>query len=259
MCWHVDEDGTPCGHAIESQSATHIINQILAMDEGTRLMLLAPVIRGKKGNHKEIFDTLIKQGFVRARVNGAVVDLRQAGGDTEDAAVMKLDRYKAHNIEAVVDRIVIKNLAEDKDNEVRSRVADSVELALKTSEGLIVVSELVDRAKDEWGDTLYSEKYACPNHPESSLEDLEPRLFSFNSPYGACAKCSGLGIVLEFDEDLIVPDQEKSIAEGAIEVWRGGGRRNNIYYGKLLKKFCKYFEVDNTTPFKKLTKSIRRI
>lgn len=258
-CWHVDEDGKPCGHLIASQSATQIIDQIMAMPADSRLMLLSPVIRGKKGNHKEVFDGLVKLGFVRARVNGKVVDLRQAGSDSEDGKAMQLDRYKAHNIEAVVDRIVIKPAADDTNGEVRSRVADSVELALKTAEGLIIVSELKDKAKDEWADTLYSEKYSCPHHPESSLQDMEPRLFSFNSPYGACPKCSGLGIVLEFDEDLIVPDHEKSINEGVIDAWRTGGKRSNMFYGRLLKKFCKYFQVDANTPFKKLTKTARRI
>ncbi|MBL4702282.1 MAG: excinuclease ABC subunit UvrA, partial [Phycisphaeraceae bacterium] len=148
---------------------------------------------------------------------------------------------------------------DDPANEVRSRVADSVELALKTAQGLIIVSHLTDRAKDKWADTLYSEKYACPLHPESSLQDLEPRLFSFNSPYGACTKCSGLGIVLEFDEDLVVPDQEKTISEGAVDAWRAGGKRNNVFYSRLLKKFCKYFKVENSIPFKKLTKTVRRI
>jgi excinuclease ABC subunit A len=258
-CWHVDEDGKPCGHLIASQSATQIIDQIMAMTPGSRLMLLSPVIRGKKGNHKEVFEALVKQGFVRARVNGSVVDLRQAGSDSEDGKAMNLDRYKAHNIEAVVDRIVIKSQDEDPEGEVRNRIADSVELSLKTSEGLIIVSELKDRTKDEWQDTLYSEKYSCPLHPESSLQDMEPRLFSFNSPYGACPKCSGLGIVLEFDEDLIVPDLEKSLKDGAVDAWRSGGKRSNMFYGKLLRKFCKYFDVDIDMPYKKITKTARRI
>ena len=243
-CWHTDDKGHLCGRPIESQSATMIVDSVMAMGEGARLMVLAPLIRGKKGLHTEVFDAMIRQGFVRARVNGEVVDLRQAGQ-------VKLDRYKTHTIEAVVDRIVVKD-----DGDVRSRVADSVELSLKLAEGLVVIS--VDRDGD-WQDTLFSENYACPLHPDCSLENLEPRLFSFNSPYGACPECSGLGTVFEFDPDLIVANPQLSLKDGVIEPWRSGGKRMNVFYNRLMRRFCRYFEVDGDMPFKKLSKKARRM
>ena len=253
-CWHTDDDGKACGNPITSQSATQIVDTVVALPEATRLMIMAPLIRGKKGQHKEVFDAMIHQGFVRARVNGEIVDLRQAGQ-------LKLDRYKIHTIEAVVDRVVIRAGPTDPDqSDIRSRVADSVELSLKLAEGLVVVSaqEKVGGG-EQWRDTLFSENYACPLHPECSLEDLEPRLFSFNSPYGACPTCGGLGTILEFDPELVIGDTDLSLSEGAVEAWRHNGKRMNIYYNRLLRRFCRSFEVDPKTPFKKLTASIRRI
>ncbi len=286
-CWHVDDKGQSCGQRIESQSATQIVDQIMGRANGSRLMLLAPIITGKKGNHKEILADMVRQGFVRARVNGTVIDLRKMGAadapapgnapgnapgslpgnasensggaklDQEKASGgVKLDRYKTHTIEAVVDRVILKD---DPKGEIRGRVVESVELSLKLAEGLIVVSELVDKAKEQWDDTLYSEHYACADHPSCSLSGLEPRLFSFNSPYGACSSCSGLGIVLEVDPELVVPDPTLSLGDGAIQAWRNYGKRMSIYYGRLLRKFCRHFEVNPKTPFNKLSKSIRRI
>ncbi|MCC6580152.1 MAG: excinuclease ABC subunit UvrA [Phycisphaeraceae bacterium] len=251
-CWHVDEQGHACGHPIASQSATQIIDEIMALPDGTKLMLLAPLIRGKKGQHKEVFDGMVRQGFVRARVNGETIDLRQAGS-ADAAEAVNLDRYKMHHIDAVIDRIVVRK----GDEQGRGRVAESVELSLKIAEGLVVVS--VQQADGSWKDTLYSEKYACPLHPEYSLQDLEPRLFSFNSPYGACPKCGGLGIVLEFDPDLIVPDETLSLADGAVEAWKNYGVRMNIYYGRVIRRFARDFGVDVDVPFGKLPKAIRRI
>jgi len=255
-CWHRDEKDNVCGLPIQSQSATQIVDTIMSLPADSRLMILAPVIRGKKGHHREVFDGLVRQGFIRARVNGDVVDLRESGGAGKDAAAVKLDRYKMHTIEAVIDRVVIRD---DPEGEIRARVAESVELSLKLAEGLVVVSEQVDRNSDKWQDVLYSENYACASHPECSLEDLEPRLFSFNSPYGACPTCSGLGIVLEFDEELIVPDKALSLSQGAVEAWRNYGKRMAIYYNRVIRKFCKNFDVDPDLPFSKLSKSIKRI
>jgi excinuclease ABC subunit A len=252
-CWHTDEKGHVCGNPIKSQSATQIVDSVLGFGEDARLMVLAPVIRGKKGHHREALDGLVRQGFVRARVNGEVVDLRQSGR-------VKLDRYKQHTIEAVIDRIVLRDDADsDGHSDTRSRLADSIELSLKLSEGLVVIAEQTDKSADTWVDHLFSERYACPVHPECSLEDLEPRLFSFNSPYGACAACGGLGTIQEFDEQLVIPDETLSLSEGAIDAWRHGGRRMNIYYNRLIRKFCRDFEVDAAMPFKKLTKSVKRI
>ncbi|MFW6336243.1 MAG: excinuclease ABC subunit UvrA [Phycisphaeraceae bacterium] len=271
-CWHQDEKGKVCGHPIASQSPTQIVDQVLAHPEGTKLMILAPLIRGKKGHHKEVFDAMVRQGFVRARVDGEVMDLREIQNSKAGTPfTTKTERYQQHTIEAVVDRVVVRQEGSgtgaqgsgEEESDLRSRVADSVELSLKLADGLVVITHQAPDPRsqnpDPWHDTLYSEKYACPLHPECSLEDLEPRLFSFNSPYGACPACGGLGNLLEFDEDLIVPDPQASLSDGAVDAWRHHGRRMNIFYNRLIRKFCRDFEVDPDTPYKKLTKTARRI
>ena len=263
-CWHKDDNGRTCDHPIASQSATQIVDQILALPEGSRLMIMAPVVRGKKGHHKEIFAGLARQGYVRARVDGEVMDLREiARARAGTPFTTQKQRYQAHTIEVVIDRIVVRDdePAEGEISGLRSRVADAVELALKLAEGLVLVSHQPPEKKsgDAWTDQLFSEKYACPLHPECSLEDLEPRLFSFNSPYGACPACGGLGTILEFDQDLIIADPGLSLADGAVEAWRKHGRRMNIYYGRLIRRFCRDFEVSPHTPFRKLGKAVQRI
>ncbi|MEX2386537.1 MAG: excinuclease ABC subunit UvrA [Phycisphaeraceae bacterium] len=262
-CWHVDEKGKPCGQPIASQSATQIVDQILSLPEGTKLMVMAPLIRGKKGHHKEVFDAMTRQGFVRARVDGEVMDLRDiAQTKAGTPFTTKKQRYQAHTIEAVIDRIVVRPEKAEEDGDpsgIRSRVADSVELALKLAEGLVLVSQQSSAGKADWQDQLFSEKYACPLHPECSLEDLEPRLFSFNSPYGACPGCGGLGTILEFDPGLIIASPELSLADGAIEAWRKNGKRMNIYYNRIIRQFCRDFGVSPQTPYKKLGKAVQRI
>jgi excinuclease ABC subunit A len=280
-CWHVDEDGTECGQPIESQSATQIVDHVMSLPAGTKLMVLAPVVRGKKGHHKEIFEGLVRQGFVRARVDGEVMDLREiAKSKAGTPFTTKTQRYQKHSVEAVVDRIVVReeglgsgvqgsgNNGDGKSggesSELRSRVADSIELSLKLADGLVVIAaqdpDPKPRTPDpSWSDTLFSENYACSLHPECSLEDLEPRLFSFNSPYGACPSCAGLGTVFEFDADLVVAEPELSLSEGAIEPWRKNGKRMNIFYNRIIRKFCKEFGASATTPWKKLSKPIQRI
>ena len=265
-CWHVDSKSKKiCGKPIESQSATMIIDHVMALDEGTRLMVLAPIIRGKKGHHKEVFEAMIRQGFVRARVDGEIMDLREVTSKKAGTPfTTQKQRYQKHTIEAVVDRIVIRpsENVEVKEGEqpepdaLRTRVADAVELSLKLADGLVVISS---QEGDAWADALFSENYACPEHPEYALEDLEPRLFSFNSPYGACPACSGLGTVFEFDEDLVIADEHLSLSEGAIEPWRKNGKRMNIFYNRLIRKFCKAFEVDPDASYKSLSKPIKRI
>ncbi len=262
-CWHpmkTDDKGNVlevCGRPIASQSATQIVDAVQAQADGTRLLILAPLVRGKKGHHKEIFDAMIRQGFVRARVDGAMVDLRDAKAVKE--ATKAMARYETHDIEAVVDRVVIRKAELDKD---RARLADSIELALKQSGGMVIVSAEQTSStggEGQWHDTIYSEKYSCPLHPECSLEELEPRLFSFNSPYGACPSCHGLGTILEFDPDLIVPDATLSLTKGAIDAWRHQGKDMNIWYAQILRKFCREFEVDAEQPFKKIPAGKRRI
>ncbi|MBI1373469.1 MAG: excinuclease ABC subunit UvrA [Phycisphaera sp.] len=246
-CWHADSRGRVCGRPIESQSASQIVESVMNWTDGTKLMVLAPIVRGKKGEHVDVLEGIQRQGFVRARIDGQVQDLRVA---------QTLSKTKKHTIEAVVDRLIIKP-------EIRSRLADSVEISLKLSDGLVILAAL-DESKstpeaDVWVDQLFSEKYACAEHPECSLEDLAPRLFSFNSPYGACPGCDGLGTIMEFDTDLIVPDTALSLGDGAIQAWRKHGKRMNIYYNKLLRRFCRDFGVDIDTPFKDLDKNIQRI
>jgi excinuclease ABC subunit A len=203
-----------CGQPIRQQSIEQIQDALMALPESTKLMLLAPLVRGRKGQHQEVFEAIRKAGQVRVRLNGMVHDLD---------AVPPLDGRKAHTIEAVVDRIIIRPGS-------RARLAESLLLAIKQSGGVVVACYLdppsEERAKAAgngsekfWIDRLYSTLYACPNC-QISLEEIEPRTFSFNSPYGACPRCEGLGYRHEFDPELVVPDPGRSIADGAIAVWR---------------------------------------
>jgi excinuclease ABC subunit A len=222
------------------------VDWIIARPAGTKVQICAPLIRGKKGEHREVFAAIQREGFVRVRVDGAIYDIRN---------IPVLDKNKKHNIAAVVDRLIINE-------SVRVRLADSVETALKLADGVVVVLSQkpgADSNDGKWEDSIYSEKFACPEHPESSLEELSPRLFSFNSPYGACKSCDGLGTILEFDPDLIVPDKSKSLESGAIDAWRKGGKRMNIFYNRLVKRFCRDFGVDKSMPFERLPDDIRRI
>jgi len=236
-----------CGRPIAATSATQIVDALMGFD-GQRLMICSPVIRGKKGFHGAVIEGLRKHGFVRARVDGTIVDVRDALKEgTENP--LGIGRYEQHTIEAVVDRIVIKP-------DVRQRLADSVEVAMRLSDGLLTALVDTDGA---WVEHRYSEKLACSEHPQSSLDEMAPRLFSFNSPYGACRQCDGLGVVSEFDDQLIVPDGSLGIGDGAIEPWRKNGKRMNMYYGRLMRRFCDRAEVTRTTPYEKLPKTIRRI
>jgi excinuclease ABC subunit A len=242
--------GTPhcwvCGREITSQHSSQIVDWILARPAGTKVQICAPLIRGKKGEHKDIFGTIQREGFVRVRVDGTIYDIRN---------VPALDKNKKHQIAAVVDRLVINE-------SVRVRLADSVETALKLADGVIVVLSQEpgkDKGDGKWSEAIYSEKFACPEHPQASLEELSPRLFSFNSPYGACKSCDGLGTILEFDAELIVPDKSKSLENGVIDAWRKGGKRMNIFYNRLVNRFCRDFGVSKSMPFEHLPDEIRRI
>ncbi|HZZ41779.1 MAG TPA: excinuclease ABC subunit UvrA [Tepidisphaeraceae bacterium] len=243
--------GTPhcwvCGRVISSQTASQITDNIMKLPPGTKLMILSPLIRTQKGEHKETFAAIQKQGFVRARVDGQICEL--SSSQAHGSAVgnfPKLAKTFAHTIEAVVDRIVLKS-------EIRSRLADSIETALKLSQGLAIVSIAEG---DSWKDTTYSEKFACPDHPEASLPELEPRLFSFNSPHGACPTCHGLGTKAEFDPDLIIPDESLSLENGAIEPWRKNGKRMNIWYSRALRTFCRDFNISYSAPVSDIPKKI---
>jgi excinuclease ABC subunit A len=239
--------GTPhcwvCGRVIASQSASQIVESAMKLPAGSKLMILAPLVRGQKGEHKDVFGAIVKQGFVRARVDGQMTELTAAKPPA-------LKKTFTHHIEAVIDRIVLKP-------EIRSRLADSIETALRLSQGLVIVT--VQQTGGEWTDHVYSEKFACPLHPEVSLPELEPRLFSFNSPHGACPDCHGLGTVFEFDADLVVPDESLSMENGAIEAWRKNGKRMNIFYSRALRTFARDFGIDYTAPFAEIPKKVREV
>jgi excinuclease ABC subunit A len=242
-----------CGKPITSQHASHIVDSLLGYPEGTKLQLCAPLIRGQKGEHKDVFSRILREGFVRVRVDGEVYDVR---------GVPALDKNKKHDIAAVIDRLIIRP-------SIRVRLADSVETALKVGESLLIAmlqepdpnhaGENNNGSNGPWQDVLYSEKFACTEHPEATLSELSPRLFSFNSPYGACPSCDGLGTILEFDPDLIVPDKTVSLESGAIDAWRKGGKRMNIYYNRLVRRFCRHFNVSPSTPYGDLPQDIRKI
>ena len=240
--------GTPhcweCGRVISSQSASQITDNVMRLAEGTKVMILSPLVRGMKGTHLETFGAIIKQGFVRARVNGEMIELPKV------EAAPKLEKNKRHDIAAVVDRIVIKT-------DIRSRVADSIETALKLAQGTVIV--MIGLPDGGWKDQLFSEKFACPDHPNVSLPELEPRLFSFNSPFGACPDCLGLGTVQEFDGDLIINDDSLSLENGAIEAWRKNGKRMNVYYARVLRQFCRDFNVDYHAPVAEMDAKVREI
>ena len=241
-----------CGKEITSQHSSQIVESILSRPEGTKLQICAPLVRGKKGVHKDIFTEIQREGFVRVRVDGTIYDVSRTAG------IPALNKNKKHDIAAVVDRLIIKE-------GVRVRLADSVETALKLADGIVLVlCQEPDKDKKnggdgKWKEVIYSEKFACPKHPQSSIEELSPRLFSFNSPYGACKSCDGLGTILEFDPDLIVPDKSVSLENGAIDAWRKGGKRMNIFYNRLAKKFCRKVGISKAIPFEQIPQEFARI
>ncbi|HRK32388.1 MAG TPA: excinuclease ABC subunit UvrA, partial [Tepidisphaeraceae bacterium] len=239
--------GTPhcwvCGKTVASQSASQIVDAVMQHPAGTKVMILAPLVRQQKGEHKETFAAIHKQGFVRARVDGEILELQ-----SPDKAPALAKTFK-HDIEAVVDRIVLKP-------EIRSRCADSIETALKLSQGLVI---LAVESAGKWADQLYSEKFACADHPEASLPELEPRVFSFNSPQGACPTCHGLGTVQEFDPDMVVPDDSLTLETGAIEPWRKNGKRMNVFYSRVLRQFCKDFGIGYSVPVREIDKKVKDV
>jgi len=224
-----------CSSPIERQSAQEIVETILKSCANSDVQILSPVISGKKGEHKDIFLQVRKAGFVRIRVDGKFYEL----GDK-----IKLAKYKAHNIEVVVDRLKIRQ-------EAGKRLTDSVETALKTGKGMLIVS------REGSKDAIFSEEYACSKCGINYAE-LQPRNFSFNSPYGACPECNGLGTKLEFDPELIIPDKAKSINAGAIAPWKRGGRGYIFYYRWLIRQLSYRLKFDLDTPFKKLPKSAQK-
>ncbi len=226
-----------CGKEIQRQTVDQIVDQIMALPQGTRFQLLAPVIRGKKGEHQKVFEDARKNGYARVRVDGAIYDL------TEE---IRLEKTKKHHIEIVVDRLILKD-------DLGRRLTDSIETACKLSGGLVLLHKIADDSI-----TLFSENYACDDCGVS-MPELSPRMFSFNNPYGACPVCTGLGIQLVADEDLIIPDKNKSTLEGAIQGSGWGNAKadsiSRMYYDALAEKYG----FDLSLPWKDLPKQAQDV
>ena len=223
-----------CGAEIKPQTVDEIVNSIMKLGEGTKIQILAPVARGKKGEFTSAFEELRQEGFVRVKVDGEIYNL--------DEDEIELEKNKKHTIHVVVDRIVVKEQA-------RSRIADSVQIALKKADGIAVVDAVGNK------EIIYSEKLACPKC-NLSFEELAPRIFSFNAPYGACERCSGLGADFVIDPDLIVPDRKKSLNDGAIYPW---SKTSTNYYEDVLKSVCSHYGIDMDKPFEKLSEKEQKI
>ena len=223
-----------CGKRIRKQTPQQIVDTILNFPKDTRIMVMAPLVRGRKGEYREIFKEVRREGFVRVRVDGKIFDIDQT---------IKIDKNKKHNIEVVVDRLVVNPT-------IRERMTESIELALNIGSGLIIVW-----ANNE-EEHIFSEHFACPDC-SISYEELSPRMFSFNSPYGACPDCDGLGTQMEIDPDMLVPDNRKSLSEGAI-VPLGEQPRGN-WYSAILKGLAKRYNFDFITPFYRLSEEARKV
>ncbi|WNM25931.1 excinuclease ABC subunit UvrA [Demequina capsici] len=230
--------GTPhcpiCGEEIRSQTPQQIVDSVLALPEGTRYQVLAPVVRGRKGEYQDLFEELQQQGFARARVDGETVQLTEPP---------QLEKKLKHDIEVVVDRLVARD-------GVRQRLADSVETALRIADGLVVI----DPVDGELPARRYSEKRACPNDHVLALEEMEPRTFSFNAPYGACPECTGIGVRLEVDPELVVPDPTASLNEGAVAPW---AQTSSEYFGRTVAALADELGFSLDQPWQELPKDAR--
>lgn len=230
--------GTPycpnCGEEIKPQTIDEIVNNILKLGEGKKIQILAPVVRGKKGEFQSTFAELQQEGFVRVKVDGEIYNL--------DEDEIELAKTKKHDISVVVDRIVIKEAS-------RSRLADSVQIALKKADGIVVIDVVGEN------EIIFSEKLSCPKC-NISFEELVPRIFSFNAPYGACDRCGGLGADFVVDPDLVVPDKTKSLKDGAIYPW---SKTTTSYYDDMLKSVCDNYGINMNIPFENLTKDEQNI
>ncbi|MFF0267803.1 excinuclease ABC subunit UvrA [Kribbella sp. NPDC004536] len=223
-----------CGEPIARQTPQQIVDRVLELEEGTRFQVLAPVVRGRKGEYVDLFRQLTGQGFSRARVDGETIQLTEPP---------KLDKQKKHSIDVVVDRLAVKGSA-------KQRLTDSVETALGLASGLVVLDFVDLPENDPHRERRFSEKLACPNDHPLAIDELEPRSFSFNSPYGACPVCTGLGTRMEVDPELLVPDPSKSLDEGAIQPW--SGQNVTQYFERLLEALARDLKFKTSTPFGEL-------
>ncbi|MCF8611133.1 excinuclease ABC subunit UvrA [Gordonia sp. HY285] len=228
-----------CGERIERQTPQQIVDQILEMDEGTRFQVLAPVVRTRKGEFVDLFADLQTQGFARARIDGVVHQL---------ADPPKLKKQEKHDVDVVVDRLVVKASA-------KQRLTDSIETALRLADGIIVLDFVDLDENDPDRERRFSEKMACPNAHPIAIDDLEPRAFSFNSPYGACPSCDGLGVQKEVDESLVVPDPDSTLRDGAVAPWSTG--HNAAYFLRLMEGLGEQMGFDVDTPWGSLPKNAR--
>lgn len=223
------------GTVLKAQTVSQMVDAVLQMPEGSKIMILSPIVRGRKGEYKQLFSDLVKDGFIRARIDGEVCDL----SDPPDLALRE-----KHNIDLIVDRIKVRQ-------DLKQRLADSFETALKYSEGLAVACPMDEHKKED--EILFSSHYSCPICGYS-IPELEPRDFSFNNPHGSCPKCEGLGVMMILDEDKIVPDKNKSVFEGAISGWD----RQNPFFFRQLEAVASYFDIDLRKPYKDLTDKERK-
>jgi len=254
-----------CGKEVTRQSSQEVVEQVLKLPQGTKILILAPLVRGKKGEYRELFKQIQKEGFIRARVDGKIIEVE---------APPALHKYKKHTIEVVVDRLAL-----DEKEDTKKRLADSIEIALRTGNGILMV--LVENCHSEpegrrilkrsFGpepgpqddnsvkttELLFSELYACADCG-ISFEAPQPRMFSFNSPYGACPKCGGLGNRMEIDPELVVPDKSRPVIE-AIEPWRRGGKGIWMYYRRLLRSLANDYNFDVNAPYKDLDAGIKKV
>ena len=225
-----------CGRPISRQTREQIVDQVLDLKEGTRVQVLGPIVRGRKGEYRQLFDDLRRQGFARVRADGLTYDLSEE---------IPLDKNRKHSIEVVVDRLVVNA-------DVRSRLADSVETALKLGQGIVYVDVVSNGGADDL--LVFSQQFACPEDG-ISLPEVEPRIFSFNSPYGACPTCTGLGFKQELDEVLVL-DQDKSLLDGAVVPWAAS---TSEYYQEVLSSLAAHFKADMKTPVRKLPRAFLEV
>lgn len=238
-----------CGAEVVAQSAQQIVDEVQSLPDGTRIQVLAPVIKGRKGTHEKIFEEIQKAGFVRARVDGEMVEI----GDD-----VKLDRYVIHNIEVVIDRLIIRHHEDNTSDEAKSaetRLTEAIETALEMGEGVVMINNLSETPPV---DILFSENLACVNG-HGSLPEIEPRTFSFNTPKGACPECQGLGFRLEFDPELIVPNPDLSLSQGAINGSGWNFQEETTWGSNIMRGIAEAYGFSMSTPWKNLTDQQRRI